>query len=92
MTVYLLHLEQPLSSDHTAQHYLGSTDDLDQRLDDHKNHPDARFMQVAKERGIGFRLARTWDGGRQKERQLKNRKCAPRLCPICWNRLGIVAF
>jgi hypothetical protein len=40
-------------------------------------------MQVIKEAGGTFRLARTWPGGRTRERELKNRHDAPRLCPIC---------
>jgi hypothetical protein len=28
-------------------------------------------------------VARTWEGDRKRERQLKNWKMAPRLCPIC---------
>jgi hypothetical protein len=40
-------------------------------------------MQVIKEAGGTFRLARTWPGGRSRERELKNRRDAPRLCPIC---------
>jgi hypothetical protein len=43
----------------------------------------ARFMQVARERGIGFVIARTWQGDRTMERRLKNRHEAPRLCPLC---------
>jgi hypothetical protein len=34
--------------------------------------------------GIGFEVARTWDGDRRLERRLKNQRNAPaRLCPIC---------
>jgi hypothetical protein len=33
--------------------------------------------------GIGFEVARTWDGDRRLERRLKNQRNAPaRLCPI----------
>jgi hypothetical protein len=28
-------------------------------------------------------VARTWQGDRKFERQLKNRKHTPRLCPVC---------
>lgn len=83
MTVYLLHFERPISPNHTAQHYVGTAKMLACRLDMHKVRPDARLLQVAKERGIGFALARTWRGGRIEERKIKNRKEGPRLCPIC---------
>jgi len=47
-----------------AQHYLGYTGgDLEARL----------------ERGIAWRLVRTWSGGRKLERKLKRRKNSPRL-------------
>ncbi len=83
MTVYLLHFEQPISPGHPAQHYIGSAKMLIGRLDIHHDCPDARLLQVAKERGIGFALARTWPGGRQEERRIKRWKMGRRLCPIC---------
>lgn len=81
--VYLLHFERPISPAHTTQHYLGYADDLEQRLAEHRAGTGARLTQVAKERGIGFVLVRTWEGGRTRERQLKNQKNSMRLCPIC---------
>lgn len=87
-TVYLLHFSAPIApGQHTAQHYMGSAADLDARLAEHANGTGSRLCQVAKERGNTFELARTWEApdgtGRQLERQLKNRKAGPRLCPIC---------
>ena len=40
-------------------------------------------MEVVKKAGGSFRLARTWTGGRDRERAIKNRHEAPRLCPVC---------
>lgn len=80
MTVYLIHFNQKL---HHAQHYLGSSDDLAARLDVHRNGHGARLIQVITALGISWQLARTWPGGRQLERRLKNQKNGPRLCPIC---------
>jgi hypothetical protein len=40
-------------------------------------------MQVVGEAGIGFQLARTWDGDRYRERALKRQGGASRRCPIC---------
>jgi hypothetical protein len=89
MTVYLLHFDKPIEN-HTSgykrfvQHYLGLTDDLEHRLERHRQGNGARLPQVFHQRGISFILARTWDGGRDLERQLKNQKNSPaRLCPIC---------
>ena len=79
--VYLLHLEQPLSPNHTSQHYVGWAKDLATRIQAHANGNGARFMEVANERGIGFQVVRAWRGGRTFERRVKNWKNSPRLCP-----------
>ncbi len=81
--VYLLHFDRPLSEKHTAQHYIGWAYRLDSRMQQHIKGRGARFTQVANERGIGYVIARSWQGSRTYERQLKNRKCARKLCPIC---------
>ncbi len=43
----------------------------------------ARLLQVVRDAGISFHVARTWDGDRKLERKLKNRKNAKFLCPEC---------
>jgi hypothetical protein len=85
-TVYLLHFDQRYEH---AGHYTGIALDLDARLAAHvagKGPRDggARLIQVIRQAGIGFRLARTWPGGtRGLERRLKNQGGASRRCPIC---------
>ena len=79
-TVYLLHLDPPFKH---ARHYTGWTSDLDQRLEAHRAGRGARLMEVVKEAGGTFRLARTWPGPRALERAIKNRHEAPKLCPEC---------
>lgn len=84
--VYLIHLNKPLSPNHTSRHYIGFATDVDARIQTHLKGGTgaARFMQVAKERNIDWVVARTWSGGtRSFERSLKNRKNASKLCPIC---------
>lgn len=83
--VYLLHFDAPISDKHTCQHYIGFTSrTLTERITEHRKGQGARLTQVAKERGIGFRVVRTWaNGTRSLERQLKNQKMGNRLCPIC---------
>lgn len=83
--VYLLHFERPISPKHTCQHYLGTAEDLAGRIQQHERggRLAARLCQVAHERGIAFRVARVWLGGRELERRLKDRKGSPRLCPLC---------
>ena len=89
MSVYLLHFSQPISDKHTCQHYIGSVAGnsrihLMRRISAHLQGTGARLCEVAKERNIGFILARLWkEGGRYQERKLKLRKNAPKLCPYC---------
>jgi predicted GIY-YIG superfamily endonuclease len=83
MTVYLLHFDRPITAGYPARHYLGYAVDLESRLARHHAGNGARLVQVATERGIGFVLARTWEGDKALERKLKARKGSPRLCPIC---------
>ena len=83
MSVYLLHFSERISPNHTTQHYIGYTDDLARRLEEHRAGAGSRLCEVAKERGIDFVLVRTWEGDRGKERQLKNWHSGPRLCPLC---------
>lgn len=93
MSVYLLHFWQPIApGKHTCQHYVGTADDVAKRIEEHRAGRGARLTQVAAERGIEFSLVRLWDGGRAEERRIKNRKNAPKLCPICSGVEGDVNF
>lgn len=80
--VYLIHFSRPYKH---ARHYIGYTDNLEQR--DHAHHctcDGARLLQVVRNAGIDFEVVRTWpDGDCIFERQLKNRKNASKLCPVC---------
>ena len=83
---YLVHLDRKLGSDHPrggAGHYLGTTIDLDRRLETHRGGNGSRMLAAAVERGISFDVVRTWPGGHEVERQLKRQRNAPRLCPVC---------
>ena len=80
-TVYLLHFA---TSYRHARHYVGYTQDLDQRLSDHSAGRGARLLAVVREAGIPFVLARTWQCvDRQFERRLHHAKNSPKVCPIC---------
>jgi predicted GIY-YIG superfamily endonuclease len=79
-TVYLLHFDRPL---HHAQHYMGWTTNLEQRLHAHETGNGSRLMEVVSNAGITWRLAKTWEGPRALERKLKRQHHGPRLCPIC---------
>lgn len=81
--VYLIHIHPAISH---ARHYIGTCADnrLDTRLSEHEKGQGARLTQVARELGRELILTRVWTGkGRRFERKLKNRKNAPKLCPLC---------
>jgi predicted GIY-YIG superfamily endonuclease len=79
-TIYLIHFAEAYKH---ARHYLGFTDDLDARLERHRAGSGARLMEVIKDADITWQVARTWQGDRKLECQLKNGKRAPRLCAVC---------
>ncbi|MFD0000168.1 hypothetical protein [Nocardia sp. NPDC127526] len=79
-TVYLLHFDRPFRH---ARHYTGWTTDLDARLTEHRAGRGARLLEVLRDNGIGWELARTWHGTRSRERQLKREGGAARRCPKC---------
>jgi len=79
-TIYLLHLDEPYKH---GRHYLGWAKNLESRLAHHANGTGANFLRVVNDAGIGWTLARTWQGDRYRERQLKNQGGRSRMCPIC---------
>src|SRR2546430_1198800 len=54
-----------------AAHYTGSADDLAARMAKHGTSEGARLLQVQKERGGSWHIARTWPGGKYEERAIK---------------------
>jgi len=86
-TVYLIHFDTPLGNTDNprgqAQHYIGYTDNLAERIEAHRHGNGAAIMAAVCRAGIGWRVVRTWVGGRDLERRLKRRKKARCLCPIC---------
>ena len=78
--VHLVHFAQPYRH---ARHYTGWTADLDSRPAKHQAGRGARLPQVITQAGINSTLARTWQGTRERERQLKRQGGASRRCPIC---------
>jgi hypothetical protein len=87
--VYLLHFDRPYgpgggaNGRGTAKHYIGWASDLEARLADHATGRGARLLAVFHAAGIGWSLARTWPGGRARERQIKRQGGASRCCPLC---------
>jgi predicted GIY-YIG superfamily endonuclease len=84
--VYMLHFHRPYRH---ARHYVGWTEDLLDRLDQHAAGRGARLVAVILQAGIGFTLVRVCEGTRRTERAIKNDGGAVRFCPACtshpWN-------
>lgn len=77
--VYLLHFDSPVGH---AEHYMGYADDICLRVASHaRGTSGARLPSTAFKRGIGFVIARVWEGAteadeaRMKARRL--RKASP---------------
>jgi predicted GIY-YIG superfamily endonuclease len=81
--VYLIHFDAAYKH---ARHYTGWTEDLDARLRRHHAGHGARLLEVITAAGITWRLARTWPGGRDLERAIKDQHNAPAFCPECTPR------
>ena len=80
-TVYLIHFNRPLKH---ARHYLGWTSNLRKRLNAHEDGTGSVLLRALAERGIGWKLVRTWDNaGLDVERKLKKQGSRARLCPLC---------
>ncbi len=86
-TVYLIHFDRKIGNPDNpramAQHYLGFSDKFLKRMHDHAKGQGSAIMAFLSQQKIGWRVVRTWKGGRTLERQLKNRKSAKTFCPIC---------
>jgi hypothetical protein len=86
-TTYLIHLDaklgNPASPRGQAGHYIGTTVNLERRLETHRAGLGARMLAAANERGIAYDVVRTWPGGRDFEKRIKRQRNAPRLCPAC---------
>src|SRR5262245_3716280 len=92
--VYLFHFARPLGNlanvRAQAQHYCGYADDpqgdaagLERRAAEHLAGRGAKITKAAIAQGIEISLVCAWRAPLSFEKQLKARKEAPRLCPIC---------
>ena len=86
-TVYLIHFDRPIGNPDNpraqAQHYIGWTESLADRMLAHFKGHGSAIMAYLSGSKIGWQVARTWEGNRRLERKLKNRKNAKMFCPIC---------
>jgi predicted GIY-YIG superfamily endonuclease len=85
--VYLIHIDKPIGTErHSAQHYIGYTENLIERLATHRKGGAgaAKLLAHAKLLGVKWQCVRTWFGAdRAFERRLKNAGHYSKLCPIC---------
>jgi len=80
-TVYILHLDSKLNGH--AQHYIGFTRQLENRLFHHRKGSGAKFTKAANEAGIQYSIAADWPGTRNLERAMKNNRNHKQFCHIC---------
>lgn len=89
---YLLHLARPLgnlaNARAQAQHYVGFALNLDERIAEHLAGEGAKITRAAVAQGIAIELVACWRAPLAFEKQIKRRKEAPRLCPICCAKHG----
>ena len=80
--VYLLHFQSKL---HHAQHYMGYTANLEQRVALHRQgRSGVGLVRAFFEHKISFVVAHTWEGNRSLERHFKQHwHAGNRLCPLC---------
>lgn len=80
--VYLIHFNSPLKH---ANHYIGFVKgNLNNRIIKHRNGTGAKILKAANDKGIDWKVVRTWkEGDRNLERKLKNQKKTRCLCPVC---------
>ena len=80
-TLYLIHFVAKYKH---AQHYLGLSNDIPRRMEEHSSGQGSALMKAVTQADIPWEVVRTWkQADRMLERRLKNQKNAWRLCPIC---------
>lgn len=88
--VYLLHFDTPFKH---ARHYIGFTQNLDQRCEDHLRGNGSNLVRHVCAAGIALRLAAEWRNVPQTEEyRLKNWGGMVRYCPICRADAGLSPF
>ncbi len=95
--VYLLHFSEKLGNPSNArgqaQHYLGSTGNLDARLHLHHNGNGSAIMTAVGKAAISWQVCRLWrfdscEDARKFEARLKRRHESPLFCPLCNPRVA----
>ena len=80
-SVYLVHFDRRY---HGAQHYIGFSTNVAERVKAHRAGRGAPLLKAITEHGIRWRVVRQW---RKKdgyfEQELKRRFASRELCPVC---------
>lgn len=83
--VYLYHFDKPYRGH--AQHYLGSTNNMQRRHQEHLSGHGSPLIRAALDVGIRLTLIPLYpDEGYGLERAIKWQKNNRRICPICSRR------
>jgi predicted GIY-YIG superfamily endonuclease len=78
--IYLIHFEEKY---HHAQHYIGWTENIDNRFKSHLKNNGSKLLKAVNKKGIKYKIIKTWEGTRFFERRMKKWKKAKIFCPIC---------
>lgn len=78
--IYLICFDKKL---HHAKHYIGWTENIDNRLDNHKNGNGACILKALNKKNIDYKIVKIWKGTRYHERKMKLWKNSKILCPLC---------
>lgn len=81
MIIYLVHFMTPYKR---ISHYIGSTEDLDKRIDRHQKGRGAKVLKLATQSGVEWLVVRVWQTeDRALEKSLKRNRNHKDYCMIC---------
>lgn len=82
--IYLLHFEKQIHPAHPCQHYIGATNCLSERIENHLTGMSrVVLISAAHHRRIKFSVVRVWQGNWQLEKHFKWLKNGRKFCPAC---------
>lgn len=89
--VYLLHFDRPVKH---ARHLItvahSSFGAIGRRVS-YEQLADEPLVRAARAAGVTLTIARVWDGGEARARQLRHTGGSTRMCPVCGLALAVEA-
>ncbi len=79
---YLIHFDKPIGGS-KAQHYIGFTTDLQNRVASHRAATGSGLTGRANKIGVSWRVVRVWRGADLESEKALKRLGGVNLCPIC---------